>query len=143
MPPRMLDLTCTSCGAEVDDLFVMRQPSRIVHLECGGEMEQVYRLRPRSAQWGDKDAITVFRKPDGSFSYPACNDKPTPPGMERITIKSHAELRRFEREAGVVAHVSGYDSKSPNAIDDERPAPRRESEHERFERFRRATQGVF
>lgn len=140
--PRLLDLTCTVCGIEVDDLFVTNVPPRIVHLECDGEMEQVYRLRPRNAQWGDRAAVVVFRKPDGSISYPGRNDAPTPPGAERVVMRSLREVERFSRDHGVVAHIAGYDQGSGRAIDDDLPAPSRQSEEQRYDKFRERMRGI-
>ena len=141
--PRLLDLECSGCGAEVDDFFVMRPPCRLIHLECGGELEPVYRLRPRAAQWSDRDSITVFRKPDGTFSYPMRNDVKTPPNCERVSIRSLPELRAFERQAGVTSHIANYDS-TGRSIDDETPSPQhRESEDQRYNRFRESTRGIF
>jgi hypothetical protein len=143
MPPRMLDLQCP-CGAEVTDFFVMHRPSRIVHLECGGEMEEVLRPRSReSTQWSERDKIVVFRGPDGKIRYPGRNDVQPPRGFARIEIRSHAALRQFEREHNVTAHVSGYDRNSGRAIDDDLPASKLPSERERWERFRESTRGIF
>lgn len=143
--PRMLDLVCSSCGAEVIDKLYMTVPALITCEACGGTMEQVLRPRPRAAQWSDRDSIVVFRKPDGTFSYPAVNTKPTPQGCTRVVIKSHAELRAFERQAGVVAHISNYDRGSGRSLDDSRETPpsRLAPERERYERFRKLTEGVF
>jgi hypothetical protein len=143
MPPRMLDLRCTNCGAEVIDLFVMRVPSRIVHLECDGEMEQVYKLRPQSAQWGDRDAVVVFRDAQGHIRYPGRNDAVPPRGYEKVVMRSMHEVRQFEKAHGVVSHIAHFDNGSGRAIDDEPPTPRLPSERERWERFRKSTQGIF
>ena len=116
--PKFLDLTCSKCGAEVNDLFVMKVPSRIVHLECDGEMEQVYRLRPRSAQWGDRDAVVVYQKPDGCYSYPGRNDRPTPQGCERIVMRSLREVEAFEKKANVRSEMAWFDKGTARGFDD-------------------------
>lgn len=106
---RMLDLKCADCGAEVTDFFVRAVPARIIHFECGGEMEQVYRLRPRDAQWSDRDAVVVYRKPDGEYSYPGRNDRPTPAGYTRVVMRSLREVEAFERRAGVTNEAMHFD----------------------------------
>ena len=71
--PKFLDLQC-ECGAEVNDLFVMKVPEHVIHLECGKEMQSVYRARKRAtAQWSDRDAVVIFQKPDGTYAYPGQN----------------------------------------------------------------------
>jgi len=142
--PRLLDLACSRCGAEVDDFFVMSVPQRIIHLNCNGIFEPVYRVRKRApAQWSDRDSITIFRKPDGSLSYPARNDKPTPSNCERITIKTLSELRAFERSTNTISHIGNYD-KSGRSIDDGLPEFKHsKSERDRYERFRESTRGLF
>lgn len=117
--PKFLDLTCSKCGVEVNDLFVMRVPTRIIHMEDDGEMEQVYRLRPKqNVQWSDRDAVVVYRKPDGSYSYPGRNDRPTPPGCERIVMRSLREVERFEKQAGVRSEMAWFDKGSGRGHDD-------------------------
>ena len=107
----MLDVQCVECGFEANDIFVMAVPSRIVHFgRCGGAMEQVLRARTASHQWADRDAVLVFKNPDGTYRYPGRNDVATPTGCERVLIKDMAALRRLEREGGVVSHIANYDS---------------------------------
>lgn len=139
--PRFVDLECP-CGAEVTDLFVMKVPRSFVHLECGGTMEQVYRLRPRVAQWSDKDAVVVFRKPDGSIAYPARNDKPTPPGCTRIVMKSMSEVDSFCREHKVMNVARDFDRGTDRDHSSDPTVPT-QREHQRYERFREATRGIF
>lgn len=43
------------------------------------------------------DPVVVFRKPDGSFSFPGRADAPVPHGCERIELKTTREVRGFER----------------------------------------------
>lgn len=65
--------------------------------------------RTRNAEWTDADAVVVFRKPDGSISYPGRNDKPTPPGCERVVMKSLRAVEKFERENGVRNEAMWFD----------------------------------
>lgn len=113
--PRMLDVECEKCGAQARDIFVMRVPEEVIHFgdagECMGTMEEV--LLPRSARhagWSDGDAVVVFRKADGSLSYPMRNDSATPAGCERVVMKSLREVERFEKEHGVRCEAMHYNS---------------------------------
>ena len=116
--PKFLDLECP-CGAEVTDLFVMHTPQHVFHLECGAEMEPVYRLRKRTnAQWSDKDAVVIFQKPDGSYAYPGQNTAATPRGCERIVLRSLREVEAHEKKAGVRSEMAWYDRGSGRAFDD-------------------------
>lgn len=114
--PRLLDLECNFCGTVYRDIFFMRVPDHIVHEEnddgtpCRGEMEQV--LLPRSthnAEWSDRDAVVVFRKSDGTVSYPMRNDAPTPAGCERVTMRSLRQVESFERQNGVCNEAMHFD----------------------------------
>lgn len=122
---RMLDLTC-ECGEQVRDLLVADPPDVIKHWDCGGGVMQVEWLpRPREAQWGDRSAITVFRKPDGTISYPGRNDAETPRGCERVELRSLRDVERFEKQHGVRSEVAWYDRGSGRSADDDRPTPKR------------------
>lgn len=113
--PRLLDLECQKCGEVVRDVFVRQVPDRILHFgddgSCMGKMEQV--LLPnatRQAGWSDKDAVVVFRKPDGSISYPGRNDAATPKGCERVVMKSLRDVERFEKQHGVRCEAMHFNS---------------------------------
>ena len=66
--------------------------------ECGAATEQVH-LPPRS-RW-TLDPVIVFRDADGSFRFPGGTDavscgKYERAGLERIELRSAADVRRFE-----------------------------------------------
>lgn len=42
------------------------------------------------------DPVVIFKKPDGSFSFPGDSRKPTPQGCERIELRTTREVRAFE-----------------------------------------------
>jgi len=124
----------------------MKVPSRIVHFECGEPMERVYRLRSRSAQWSDREAVVVFRKPDGTISYPAMNTKATPPGCERIVMKSMSEVDSFCRTHKVMNVMRDFDrgtDRNHSTVTSNDVARYTRREHQRYEQFREATRGVF
>lgn len=121
--PRFLDLECAACGERVIDLFVMRVPDSLIHIEkndgtpCYGTLDQIFLPRTRDAQWSDRDAVVVFRKPDGTFSFPARNDIPTPPNCERVEMRSLREVERFEHQAGVRSEIAWFDKGSGRGFD--------------------------
>jgi len=136
--PKYLDLEC-ACGAEVTDLFVMKVPSRIVHLECGREMEQVYRAR-LSTPVLEKNLAVVFRDKQGRIRYPGRNDAPTPRGYERLTIPPR-EMDKFCRENNVLHEDSNY-NRGGRGFDGGGTDPRLPSEEKRYEKFRESTRGI-
>lgn len=79
-------------------------------------MEQDWLPRSRhNAQWCDRDAVVIFENPNpldaGSrFSFPARNDKPTPPGFVRHEARSDREVAQLERMTGTRNHSRWYDS---------------------------------
>ena len=108
--PRMLDLVCSECHLEMPDFFVMTVPDRIIHFRCGGEMTPIFTAPgSRPAAWRDQDAVVVFRKPDGTYSYPMTNTQRTPAGCERVVMKSLREVERFEQAAGVLNEAMHFD----------------------------------
>lgn len=119
MPPRYLDLECSGCGAEVTDLFVMRIPEKVIHLECGAPFEQVYRPRRNQvAQLAEKDAIVVFRAADGRLRYPGRNDSVTPKGYERVELRTRAAVDQFCRANNVRHEATDFDKGSGRGHDD-------------------------
>lgn len=137
--PRYLDLECQTCGEEYDDVFFRTVPSQLIHWPCGGTLEPVFRLRPRVAQWRDSDAVVVFRDASGKIRYPDRNDRETPKGYERVTLKSLREVDAFCKANGVQHEASHFDRGSGRGFDDEIRSPTVGlSERERYERFRAA-----
>lgn len=99
------------------DVFRRRVPKVIRHNQtdrnskCGGRMDQVFLPNSlRNAGWSDRDAVVVFRKPDGSIAYPPRNDSPTPKGCERVTMRSLREVESFEKTNGVRCEAAHYNS---------------------------------
>lgn len=87
--------------------------------------QQWWARRSRNATvWHQSEWATVFRKPDGSYSFPARADKATPQGCERITIRSDAEMAQVERAAGVRSERRWYDRGSGSGFDDQHTPPR-------------------
>lgn len=136
---RILDLECRKCGRVVRDLFFRNVPRVIVHARvakrsrCKGVMDQVFLPSPRNAGWSDRDAVVVFKKADGSISYPGRNDGPTPKGCERVVMRSLREVERFEKEQGVRCEAMHFNSGNGLPVIDHLDT--RPSEEKRFEAF--------
>jgi hypothetical protein len=108
---------CPVCDRETDVLC--REDDRIRCPWCEIEMEQHWwkRRTQQATVWDKSEWATVFKKPDGSFSFPARADKPTPEGCERITIRSDAEMARVERESGTRNERRWFDRGSAGGFD--------------------------
>lgn len=79
-----------------------------------------------NAVWDVSESAVVFKKPDGTYSFPTRNDKPTPPGYERVEIRSDADMARIERDAGVQSERRWFDPGSGREHEKElAPVPRR------------------
>lgn len=119
----MIDADCRDCDFSIRDVFHMATPDRVYHVGRDGrvhEMEQVLLPRQRKrTQWDERDAVVVFRKPDGTYSYPAVNNKPTPQGCERIVMRSLREVEAFEKRANVRSEIAWYDRGSGRGHDDD------------------------
>ena len=108
---------CPVCDKEMDVLC--READKVRCPHCEIEMEQHWwkRQARQTTQWDEADAVVVFKKPDGTFSYPAINTKPTPEGCERIVMRSLREVERHEKEAGVRSEIAWFDRGSGNGHD--------------------------
>lgn len=141
---RLLDLECEKCGKVLRDVFLRKVPRKLIHNKtdktsrCQGVMEQVFLPSNRGGQWSDKDAVVVFKKADGSISYPARNDLKTPKGCERVVMRSLREVEKFEKEAGVRSEMAWFDKGSGRSFDDVGDASHLPSVQERFKLFQRA-----
>lgn len=119
--PRLVDLVCKSCGKEERDRYI-EVPHVYLCIDCNGECDEIW-WAPRTrkdAQWSEKDAVVVFRDPaTGSIRYPGRNDRPTPAGHERITMRSLREVEAFEKVSKVRCEAMHFDSGSGTMRPDE------------------------
>lgn len=125
--PRLIDADCLKCDYRERDKFYMSVPEVLTHKAENGEthtLQQVLLARSRNSQWSDQDAVVVFRKPDGSLSYPARNDKPTPAGCERVVMRSLREVERFERKHNVRNEAMWFDRNGRGFENDSPRSPR-------------------
>lgn len=115
---RLVDLYCAPCDYCTEAICaedeVMRCP------KCLSPMEQQWwsRRRQQSTVWDQSEWATVFKRDDGTYRFPMRSDAPTPPGCERITIKSDADMARIERAANVRSERRWYDRGSGRGEDD-------------------------
>lgn len=82
------------------------------------------RARRTSTVWDTRESVVVFEKPDGTFSFPARNDKPTPPGWHRHEARTDRELARLERLTGTRNERRWYDSNGRGFDDNLAPVPK-------------------
>ena len=114
---RLVDCCCPE-GCEFEVFCGEAEP--VTCPSHGLVCEQLWWQRPRRkrTEWDESDSVVVFKKPDGSYSYPARNDKPTPPGCERLVMRSLAAIRRHEASAGVRSEIADYDHGSGSGHED-------------------------
>lgn len=116
---RLVDVTCRKCKHTEIDVY-LEDTEIAVCKKCHSLAEQVWwNTRSHDAEWSDKDAVVVFRKPDGTYSFPAINSKPTPPGWERIVAKSERQVADIERMTGTLNQDRWYDHGTGRGFDDD------------------------
>lgn len=118
--PRMSNCHCASCDKTFERIC---EPHEIVVCECGAACEQRWweRSSNRGGEWHPSETAVVFKKADGTYSFPARADKPTPAGCERIEIRSDRQMAAIEKAANVRSERRWYDSGSGRGFDDHLP----------------------
>jgi hypothetical protein len=123
---RLVDIYCSRCDLLYE--AICEEDEQVACRQCHDPAEQRWwpTSRRERTQIDERDAVVVFRKPDGTYSYPAVNTKPTPSGCERIVMRSRREVERHEREAGVRNEHLWFDRNGRGFDGDEtmRPAPK-------------------
>lgn len=115
---RLVNCYCSKC--DITHEIICDEDAIVKCAQCHGPLEQRWwekaRVQDRT-QWDEKDAVVVFRKPDGTFSFPARNDKPTPEGCERIVARSDKEVAAIERMTGTLNAARWHDNTDANSFD--------------------------
>lgn len=124
---RLVVVQCTICLRERET--ICDENETVSCDRCAGDCEQHWWKRgaQRATVWHPEETAVVFRKPDGTYSFPGRNDKPTPAGYERIEIRSDRDMARIEAAAGVRSEARWFDRGSGRGHDGDetmRPAPR-------------------
>ena len=116
--PRMLDLECPGCGREIYDKFFMEVPETIPCEYCGTPMRRLWSVRKNNGtQWHESESIVVFQKPDGAYSFPARNDKPTPQGWTRLVARSDREVAALESRTHTLNESRWFDRGTARGFD--------------------------
>lgn len=111
---RMIDYLCPACETRIADVMCADDDTRCCPT-CNTPMQQDWlpRVKRRDAQWDDHAAVVIYRNhATGKLEYPGMNNRPTPPGRERITLRSLREVEKFERDNHVVNEAMHYDNGS-------------------------------
>lgn len=124
--PWLADYECRDCHSKLIDVFRMKRPAVLWHQDidaassCVGVCDEVFLPRAtRTASAFGKDELTLaFRKPDGTYSIPMRNNAPTPPGCERIEMRSLREVEAFERRSGLRSEAAHFDRGTARGFDD-------------------------
>ena len=92
----LYDLRCDQCNTETE-VFTQTIPDRFVHMDCGSEMNHVWRPSAKTPRvhLDDQAAIVVFKDREGKIRYPGRNDAKTPPDCERVVMRSIREVDKF------------------------------------------------
>ena len=117
---RTVDIVCRNEACGFVELNVQVEEDATVSCKVCHELaEQKWWGTPtHNAEWSDRDAVVIFRKPDGTYSFPARNDKPTPPGWERLTAKSDRQVARLEQMTNTLHQDRWYEKGSGRGFDD-------------------------
>ena len=145
--PRMSDFECRRCHAVLIDVYQHVHKAVTLHREvargvrCRGVCDEVFLPRHvrNASAFGASEVTLAFRKPDGTYSIPMRNDAPTPPGYERIEMRTLREVDAFERRSGLRSERAHFDRGNARGFDDGDglPAPSCLSPAARADRERR------
>lgn len=101
------DVKCPKCHIE-EERIIPFVPDRFIHVNCGTEMELVFRPPHRKGpqELPDNATVVIFRNPEtGQVRYPGRRDAQVPTGFERVMLKTTAQVRNFERAEHVRVEV--------------------------------------
>ncbi len=84
-------------------------------VKCGYHGDWMGKTAQTGLPWHPSESIVAYRKPDGRISYPGRNDRPTPPGHERIVMRNDHEVAKFERDNHVINEKRHFDSNGRGA----------------------------
>lgn len=116
---RNVDLICNGCETRICDVMRSCGDSLPKCATCGLRMSEDWLPRVRhNAEWSDQNAVVVFKQPDGKILYPGRNDRPTPKGCERVTLRSLRQVERFEKENNVRSEIAWFDRGTGRGFDD-------------------------
>lgn len=93
-----IDVKCDNDHIYEVDRRIADYPSTPSCPECGADTVQIH--LPRATQW-TLDPVIVYRAADGSFTFPSdvngsADHRYAAQGLERIELRSAADVRRFE-----------------------------------------------
>jgi len=97
----MVDFICVRCGAAVEHFYhPSEMPDEILCEveECEGRAPRTLILKRRRANAQPFAPVIVFRKPDGTYTFPGATDAATPEGCQRVELRTVDQVRKFERE---------------------------------------------
>lgn len=124
--PWSADYQCRKCDATLLDVFRMTRPILLRHRDansasgCPGVCDEVFlpRQARNAAAFGTSEMTLAFRRADGVYSIPLRNDAPTPPGCQRIEMRSLREVAAFEKASGLRSERAHFDRGTARGFDD-------------------------
>lgn len=105
------DLHCPTCNETMRDFALQSSWDLrdLRHFSCGSPVEVISGSRQHHAAVHQRESCVVFRDASGKIRYPTSNTAPTPPGCERVELRSWRELQQFSREHNVRNELEGYE----------------------------------
>jgi hypothetical protein len=116
------DLICDKCDKIIKNVNLKTQFT-LPHEGCGGILEILW--QPPSTKQASvcpkERAVVWYDERTGDVRYPGRNDVPMPKrykdaGFSRREFPSFHDLKRFEKEKGLVSEVVNFDRGSGNGI---------------------------
>lgn len=104
----MVDFICAKCGASFEHFFHRSEMPDEIPCEvegCEGRAPRTLVLKRRRSNAQPFSPVLLFRKPDGSYSFPGVNDAPTPEGCQRVELRTVDEVRKLEREVNRIEYA--------------------------------------
>jgi hypothetical protein len=115
---RAIDWDCAGCGRVIADALADENEARECP-DCHAQMLQVWwRTRQRAGEWGDADAVLVFRDHEGKIRYPGRTDVQPPAGYEAVRLRSLRAVEKFEKDHAVRSEMAWFDKGSGRGHDD-------------------------
>lgn len=108
------DFICSRCERVFESHLLL--PGTVMHLDCGGSLEILWRStvrRPAALPEAESTAVYYSEK-ENQYQYPGQNDRPVPDylkrrGYEKVWLRSDAAVGKFEREQKVMNERRHWD----------------------------------
>ena len=108
------DFSCSKCGMVFEDRMLL--PGMVMHLDCGGSLEILWRspISKPAAFHPSESTVVLYSPQEKQYQYIGQNNAPIPDrlkrrGYEKVWLRSDAEVGRFERTQHVANERRHWD----------------------------------